>query len=251
MPWRKAITPYAIFVSELMLQQTPVSRVIPKYKSFITAFPNFRALAKAPLSAVLREWQGLGYNRRGAYAKRAAEIIVAEHGGRLPKTVAELVALPGIGPNTAGAMLAYAYDMPALFIETNIRRSFIYFFFPKRKRVSDAELLPLISAAATGQDPRTWHWALMDYGSMLGSRDRAKNPNRRSAHYAKQSKFEGSRRQVRGKVLKFLLGHKQAQTVSFIAKYLGTEQSVLLEVLDDLAAERLLKRVGQKYGLAK
>jgi A/G-specific adenine glycosylase len=202
-PWRQTKSAYRILVSEMMLQQTQVSRVVPKYKLFLKLFPSWRALASARTSEILSAWQGLGYNRRALYLKRCAEAVVKHYNGALPKTLDELVQLPGIGENTAGAILAYAYNTPSVFIETNIRRVFIHHFFHDKKNVGDNELLPIVARALDRKNPREWYWALMDYGSFLSST--VENPNRRSKHYNKQSKFQGSFRQLRGKILQLLM----------------------------------------------
>ncbi len=202
-------------VSEVMLQQTQVPRVIEKYKEFLEAFPNAQALARSNLGEVLKVWSGMGYNRRGKYLRDAAIEIVKKYKGKVPRDAVSLRALPGIGPYTASAVLIFAFNMPDTLIETNVRTAFIHGFFKPNKvihtnhkgptfvkKISDRELLPLIAQAAEGQDPRTWHWALMDYGSYL--KKVHKNPSRASAHYTKQSKFEGSLRQVRGAILREL-----------------------------------------------
>jgi A/G-specific adenine glycosylase len=183
-----------------MLQQTQSSRVIPKYKAFLEAFPNARALAESSVRDVLSLWQGLGYNRRALLLKRTAEAIVTKYKGRFPKTQDELVALPGIGPYTASALMAFAYNTPTVMIETNIRAVFIHFFFPKSKKVPDAKLLPLIEKYMDREKPREWYNALMDYGSMLKAT--VPNPSRKSKHHTKQSKFNGSMRQIRGAIIR-------------------------------------------------
>lgn len=213
LPWRQMITPYGILVSEVMLQQTQVSRVLQKYEAWLEVFPDFADLADATGPAVLAQWQGLGYNRRGLWLREAARRIRHEHGGRLPDDPAVLVTLPGIGPNTAASIAAFAYDMPVVFIETNIRRVFIHEFFPDTPEgnlVTDAQLRPLIEAALDREHPREWYWALMDYGAYLAKQ--VPNPNRRSRHYARQSVFEGSARQVRGEVLRRLLTGPKTET---------------------------------------
>ena len=121
MPWRDDTRPYYVLVSELMLQQTQVDRVIPKFDAFITRFPDEAALAAASLADVLTLWSGLGYNRRAKYLHDAAKMIMAEFSGIFPTTYDELVKLPGVGPNTAGAIMTYAYNQPVVFIETNVR----------------------------------------------------------------------------------------------------------------------------------
>ncbi len=207
LPWRKTRDPYRILVSEVMLQQTQVERIVPKYKAFLERFPNIVSLSEAPLADVLVLWSGLGYNRRALYLQRAAKAVVSEYGGKFPKDAETLETLPGIGPYTARAVATFSHDAPYIFIETNIRRVFIHAFFPRSQKVPDAKLLPLIEAAmpkkesptsATGS--REWYWALMDYGSHL--KTTVKNPNRRSAQYAKQSAFKGSVRELRGAFLK-------------------------------------------------
>ncbi len=187
-----------------MLQQTQVPRVIEKYKEFLTAFPTVEALARSNLADVLKVWSGMGYNRRGKYLRDAAIEIVEEYGGKVPRDVVSLWSLPGVGPYTASAVLVFAFNLPDMLIETNIRAAYIHRFFSCRTSdvLHDKELLPIIERAAVGQDPRTWHWALMDYGSYL--KRTVPNPSRASAHHVKQSKFEGSLRQVRGAILREL-----------------------------------------------
>ena len=205
LPWRKTTDPYKIMVSEVMLQQTQVPRVIEKYKEFLDAFPNVETLARSNLANVLKIWSGMGYNRRGKYLHDTAIEVVKNYKGEIPRDVVALRALPGIGPYSASAILMFAFNIPDILIETNVRAAFIHSFFKRRTYevlISDKQLLPLIADAAEGQDPRTWHWALMDYGSHL--KKLHKNPSRASAHYTKQSKFEGSLRQVRGAILREL-----------------------------------------------
>lgn len=204
MPWRDTINPYRIVVSEIMLQQTQVERVMKKYSLFIKAFPSFRALKKVSLARVLAAWQGLGYNRRALALKKIADAVVICHKGILPRDPAILQHMPGIGQSTAGAVAAFAFNKPSVFIETNIRRVFLYFFFPKRQHVSDNDIMPLVEAALDRANPREWYFALMDYGAMLGTRKK-ENPNQKSAHYRTQPKFEGSRRQLRGALVRLLL----------------------------------------------
>lgn len=202
LPWRRTHNPYRILVSEVMLQQTQVERVVPKYTNFLKRFPSVRVLAKAPLSAVLKEWQGLGYNRRAKMLHDAARAIVFEHGGRFPNSYDELLKLPGIGPYTASAVRVFAFNKPEVLIETNVRSVFIHHFFPKKKKVADALLLPIISASLDIRKSREWYSALMDYGSFL--KQTAGNASRRSAHHVRQKPFKGSNREVRGAILKML-----------------------------------------------
>lgn len=203
LPWRKRVTPYRVLLSEIMLQQTQVERVIVKYKEFLAAFPNFATLAKAPLPKLLSLWSGLGYNRRALALKALALKVVEEHKGRLPSDRDQLLALPGIGNYTAGAVMAFAFNKPVVFMDTNIRRVYIHEFFQDQEGIHDDALLPLVERTMDSADPRTWYNALMDYGTLL--KQKHANPNRRSAHYTRQSPFENSNRQVRGKILKVLV----------------------------------------------
>lgn len=204
-PWRRTRNPYAILVSEIMLQQTQTSRVELKYGSFLEKFPTVHALAKAPMRNVLREWQGLGYNRRAIALKRLAEIVIAEHRGKIPKDPGSLAELPGLGPASGGAIAAFAYNVPSVFIETNIRRAYIHEWFPKRKTVADKEIIPLVGKTLDKKNPKEWYYALMDYGAMLGKTLGRENPNRRSTGYKVQASFAGSDRAARGMVVKNLL----------------------------------------------
>jgi A/G-specific adenine glycosylase len=185
-----------------MLQQTQVARVMEKYPLFLRRFLTVRSLAKAPLSAVLKEWSGLGYNRRAKFLKQVAEKIVTQHDGRVPNSFDALIALPGVGESTAGGILAFAYDTPVVFIETNIRRVFLHHFFHNKRNVPDSKIFPLVEKTLARKNPREWYYALFDYGTHLAAT--IPNPNVRSRHYAKQSKFEGSFREARGLILKSL-----------------------------------------------
>ena len=204
LPWRATTDPYHILVSEIMLQQTQVERVALKYEPFLNAFPDVWSLARAPLRDIMAAWQGLGYNRRALALQRIARRLVAEFDGRLPDSVDTLRTFPGIGEATAGALAAFAFNQPVVFIETNIRRVFLHCFFPGQSGVRDREILPLVDQTLDRLQPRPWYYALMDYGSML--KRAAPNPNRRSAHHQRQAPFADSDRQIRGLILKALLG---------------------------------------------
>jgi len=247
MPWRETRDPYRILVSEIMLQQTQVDRVRAIYASFLGAFPDVAALASAPLERVIAAWQGLGYNRRAVALHRCACIIEREHRGSIPDDTAALDALPGIGAATAAAIRAFAFDAPVVFIETNIRRVFIHEFFSGREAVADAELLPLIAAALDRGSPREWYYALMDYGSALARR--VPNPNRRSRSYTRQSRFEGSDRQLRGAILRALVG-ATALTASVIARAAGGERVRVLRLLGDLEREGFVQRAARRFAIA-
>lgn len=238
MAWRETLDPYCIYVSEVMLQQTQVERVKIKYPEFIKAFPDFPSLARAPLGEILRVWQGMGYNRRAKLMKAAAERIVSEFAGNIPRDVADLRTLPGLGPATAGSVAAFAYNTPVVFIETNIRRVFIHFFFREREDVADSEILPLVERSLDREHPREWYYALMDYGAML--KQEVNNPNLRSRAYKRQSSFEGSSRQVRGKILRLILdvGPTDRKTIS---RRIDDDKGRAEMIIGELIAEGFLE----------
>ena len=255
LPWRPPSlklrkdkhVPYKILVSEFMLQQTQVERVIPKYQAFLKKFPNFKSLDRAPLMEVLAQWQGLGYNRRALMLKKLAGRVVAEYKGKLPADPELLDELPGIGKGTAGAIAAFAFQIPVPFIETNIRRAYLHSFFSKRKDVPDADVLDLIEQTLDAKNPREWYYALMDYGAMLGCQEK-ENPNRRSRHYAKQSRFEGSDRQLRGKIIRLILEHNSL-SCQRLTKFLATSQERTEFILKQLVKEGFLNRIGSRIVL--
>jgi A/G-specific adenine glycosylase len=244
LPWRKTRDPYRILVSEIMLQQTQVHRVIDKYKSFLKRFPTARALARAPLSAVLKEWSGLGYNRRGKYLHDAVKVVVSEYTGDFRRATAEK--LPGVGPYTKAAVRTFAFNEPHMMIETNVRAAFIHYFFPGGTNVHDRDIVPLIESAGAGQDPREWYWALMDFGSHL--KKLHVNPTRRSAHYAMQSKFAGSLRQVRGAIIKML--HEGAHGDLAIAQKLEFEERFIRQALAGLKRDGLVTSAKGSWQIA-
>jgi A/G-specific adenine glycosylase len=201
-PWRQTKDPYRILLSEMMLQQTQTERVLPKYHEFLESFPTLHELADASLTDVLYLWKGLGYNRRALALKQIAMTVCSEYGGRLPETQQELLELPMVGPATSAALMAFAYGKPALYLETNIRRVYLYFFFHDLQKVRDKEIYRLLECSLDADDPRSWYYALMDYGVFL--RKTIVNPNKRSAHYTKQGEFKNSNRQIRGLLLTLL-----------------------------------------------
>jgi A/G-specific adenine glycosylase len=231
--WRKTADPYRILVSEMMLQQTQVERVIPKYTQFLETFPTVQDLSKAQLKTVLSSWQGLGYNRRAKLLHACAQTVCAEYGGVFPRAHHALVALPGIGPYTASAVVAFAYNEPAILIETNVRSVYLHHFFKDNTEVSDAEILKLIKRTLPETDYRTWYWALMDYGSFI--KKTYGNPNTRSAHYVKQSTFKGSNRQMRGAIIRALI--EGPQTRASLHKLFPHDEDARL----DAQIERLIE----------
>jgi A/G-specific adenine glycosylase len=246
-PWRKTRNPYYILVSEVMLQQTQVDRVTEKYQQFIKVFPDVPTLARAPLKTILKVWQGLGYNRRALALKKIAHIVAQQYNNKIPRALDELVALPGIGQATASEILAFAFNQPTVFIETNIRSVFIHFFFPDREDVSDDEILPLVEKTLDRSDPRKWYYALMDYGVTL--KKRYTNPSRKSAHYNKQSPFNGSNRQVRGKIVRFLT-EKSSSSARELSRQLNLPLDKVRSNLITLEQEGFIRRSGQRLTIA-
>jgi A/G-specific adenine glycosylase len=241
--WRRTADPYLILVSEIMLQQTQVGRVTQKYPAFIAAFPDFPSLAGAPLPDVLEVWQGMGYNRRALSLQKCAQRVVEEHDGMLPQDPDILATFPGIGRATAASICAFAFNMPVVFIETNIRRVFIHFFFADLERVDDTEILPVARQALWGQNPRTWYNALMDLGTDL--KKTIPNPNRRSSQYTKQSAFEGSDREIRGKIIKTLL-KSPGQEIEDLIRNTGGDRARLLRIIRILEKEGFLIKTGNR-----
>lgn len=252
LPWREDTSPHSVVVSEIMLQQTQVSRVLTKYTEFMSALPDWQALAHAPQAEVIGLWQGLGYNRRALWLKKIAEQVASEYGGELPQDPVELRKLPGIGPNTAGSIAAFAFNTPVVFIETNIRRVFIHHCFADSEVVSDKELAPLLERALEDNHgkAREWYWALMDYGSFLATQQ-IPNPNKRSKHYTKQSKFAGSDRQIRGEILRLLLASDKTKLALHEALVPYEQDGKRVErILQGLMGEGFVKLQKDHYKLA-
>jgi A/G-specific adenine glycosylase len=244
LPWRETRDPYKILLSELMLQQTQVGRVMEKYDQFLRRFPDIESVARAPLRAILEQWQGLGYNRRALALKELAGIVVDRHGAKVPSDIEVLKNLPGVGAATAGAVCAFAFNRPSVFIETNIRSVFIHHFFRNRKTVTDREIIPLIAQTLDEKKPREWYYALMDYGVAL--KEQHTNPSRRSAHYTRQSPFEGSLRQVRGNILKALVA-QPGLTETTLVRECTRERQVVSEVIEQLRAEGFIIKKGSRF----
>lgn len=248
LPWRNTADPYHILISEIMLQQTQIERVLKKYPLFIKKFPDFSTLAQAPLRSVYTVWQGMGYNRRAVALKNIARIIMdAPYNGRLPSDTAELIRLPFVGQSTAGAVAAFAFGKPVVFIETNIRRVFIYFFFRETENVSDREIVLLIEKTCDRKNPRNWYYALMDYGSALGRL--TENPNRKSTGYSKQGPFQGSNRQIRGRILTLLV-EPTGMSLNEMSEKLKVPSERIDENIDQLQKEGLVKKQRNKYRMA-
>jgi A/G-specific adenine glycosylase len=241
LPWRQTTDPYKIMVSEFMLQQTQVSRVIPKYHAFLEKFPTMYDLAKAPLSDVLILWQGLGYNRRAKFLQQAAQAIVKNHNGVVPSDPAVLEELPGFGPYAANAVAAFAYNKPVIVIDANVRRVFNYVFGLKAEQIAAA-----VAQALPKEQPRDFYNALMDIGSAYyKTTSDDKYPFKEYCfHYnkkpipsikkIKQSKFHGSNRWYRGQILQMLsqgriVSEQSLEKLEFSDKYLAAKEQLLHE----------------------
>jgi A/G-specific adenine glycosylase len=241
-PWRETRNPYHILVSEVMLQQTQTDRVVAKYQLFLDRFPSFAALAAASPRDVLAVWKGLGYNRRAVSLHHTAREVTARYGGALPCSAKELKTLPGIGNATAGAIVAFAFNKPSVFIETNIRRVYLHVFFADRVGVTDRSILPLVDETLDRSNPRRWYYALMDYGVHLKKLET--NPNRRSAHYHRQAPFEGSDRQVRGLVIAALIEHVEI-SLSQLARLIDRDATRVQRIVAQMETEGLLECNGR------
>ncbi|MDR2020600.1 MAG: A/G-specific adenine glycosylase [Treponema sp.] len=243
-PWRQRPSPWGVLVSEFMLQQTQTGRVVSYWERWLKRWPAPADLAAASLEETLREWSGLGYNRRGKNLKECARIITEEYGGAVPRTPERLLPLPGIGAYTAGAVACFAYNYPSVFIETNIRTAVIHFFFQDAGEVADAELFPVLEASLDRRNPRKWYWALMDYGAAL--KKLIPDPSRKSAHYARQSRFEGSFRQLRGALVRSLVSQGPAAAEELVRRT-GAEPERLYKALDALKKDSIVAEKGGLY----
>jgi A/G-specific adenine glycosylase len=248
MPWRADTSPYYIFISEIMLQQTQVDRVIPKFNAFVQRFASFEALARASLTDVFAVWQGLGYNRRAKWLRESAGIICRIYNGRLPETIEELQTLPGIGYNTAAAICAYAFNKPVVYIETNIRTVIIHHFFKDAVDVSDADISVIAARALDKKNPRQWCWALMDYGTML--KKEFKNPSRKSASYKKQSLFKGSKRKLRGMIMKSVSQNESLSVKTLYRQIDSYSHEEIRTQLQQLVSEHMLKEEKGSYRIS-
>lgn len=246
MPWREDTRPYYVLVSELMLQQTQVDRVIPKFLAFIERFPDEATLAQASLAEVVALWNGLGYNRRAKYLHDSAKMIIVEYDGTFPDAYEQLIRLPGVGPNTAGAILAYAFNQPVVFIETNVRTVYFEHFFADHDSVSDAELREAVAVTLDHEHPREFYQAMMDYGTWLKRQGAGRLS--KSKHYKKQSPLKGSVREVRGQVVRYLSSADMTLD-DLKVRFVGDERLAL--ALSGLIRDGLVTQTGQQLHLTK
>ena len=253
LPWRNVDDPYAVLVSEVMLQQTQVARVEKYWSRWMALFPTVDALAAADTATVLEMWQGLGYNRRALALKRACETCSAEMAGVLPRTAGELVQLPGVGPATAAGVIAFAYDEPSVYIETNVRSVFLHELFPDADMVTDKQLAPYVADTCPAEGARAWYYALLDYGAHL--KTQVTNPSRRSKHHVRQSKFEGSRREKRSFLLKQVLAASDGVGIEELYARLddyersaergGADRELFESIVAELVSEGFFRQEGE------
>jgi A/G-specific adenine glycosylase len=246
LPWRQTRDPYNVLVSELMLQQTQVTRVIPKYVTFIKKYPTVTKLADASLGDVLRLWQGLGYNRRAKFLLECAKEIKTKHKGTFPTTYAELLKLPGVGPYTASAICAFAYNQTVALLETNVRQVYIHHFFKTKAEVTDAEILEKVHRTLPAGQSRLWYAAVMDYGTHLKSM--YGNNTQVIRGHTKQTQFKGSTREVRGAILR-VLAKQPCSTAQLRAALLLYDITKIKPQLDTLTAEQLVIKKKGLYQL--
>ncbi|OGY48070.1 MAG: hypothetical protein A2840_01890 [Candidatus Buchananbacteria bacterium RIFCSPHIGHO2_01_FULL_47_11b] len=243
-PWRTNPTGYRVLVAEIMLQQTQADRVTPKFNQFISQFPTIKKLARANRRAILKAWQGLGYNRRAVMLHQLAQTVVDTYRGRLPRADEQLRALPGVGPYTASAIRVFAFNLDAVLIETNIRSVYIDYFFPRAKKVDDKKILPLITETRDRRNPRRWYSALMDYGAHL--KQTKDNPSRRSRSHVTQKPFANSNRQTRGRIVAALTKSEKLTLAELIKKVVQPKNRVT-KALRQLIDEGLIVTNGHYY----
>ncbi|MDA1197292.1 MAG: Fe-S cluster assembly protein HesB [Nanoarchaeota archaeon] len=233
LPWRHTTNPYEILVSEIMLQQTQVDRVIPYYERFLKKYPDFKALSKAKKPTLLQLWQGLGYNIRILRLQRLAQEVTTNNNAKLPDTEEELLKLPGIGPYTAHAVLAFAHNKPVPVMDTNIRRVLIH-ELKLKESISDEEIKKIALKIIPKNKSCIWHNALMDYGAMEKT---ARKTGIESL--SKQSKFEGSDRQIRGIIVRKLLKEK---SISLTTLQEELKRENLTQILEKMIRDNVIKK---------
>ncbi len=245
LPWRRTTDPYAILVSEIMLQQTQVSRVVPRFEDWLVAYPDLEALAAAPLAEVLRRWSGLGYNNRAVRLQRCAQAVVDAGGGRaaLPDELDALLALPGVGPYTARAVLVFARNADLAAVDANVRRVLLH-ELDLPADLSAGEVQIVADAALPVGRSRDWHNALMDYGALVLTARRSG-----IASLGRQGAFEGSRRQLRARLLRTLLEGGPLD-LRAAAGRLDLAPAAVADLADLLARDGLIVRRDDEIAIA-
>ncbi|NBK22887.1 MAG: DNA repair protein [Spirochaetia bacterium] len=245
--WRRTSDPYQVLVSEVMLQQTQTGRVVPKYESFLSQWPDFPSLAEASTESLLSVWKGLGYNRRALNLRKSARMTEAWD-WTIPNDKVLIESLPGVGKATSAAIRSFCFGQKSVYLETNIRRVLLSTFYPEVEEVKDKDLeLLLYELSLINEDMKSWYYALMDYGVLLKAL--FPNANRRSAHYTKQKKFENSNRQIRGQLIHLLTdtGSKELSVIYDLLPYFEDER--ILNSLEQLTKEGFVQEKEGVYGL--
>jgi len=261
LPWRDTRDPWLVLVSEVMLQQTGVHRVLPKWRAFVDVFPRPDDCARAPLGDVLRLWQGLGYPRRARNLHEAARSIVIDHAGVVPSSLDDLLDLPGVGPYTARAVLAFAFEVDTAVVDTNIARVLAR-FHGRTLKAREAQLLA--DAWVPVGEAWLWNQALMDLGATVcrnrptcdecpfarrcAWRGRGVDPSVGSAGVSvAQPRFEGSDRQARGRLLRVL--SQAPVSVEVVATAMNRSDEVAQRLVHDLLRDGLIVRDGDDLRL--
>ena len=266
LPWRDTRDPWQVLVSEVMLQQTGVNRVLPKWEAFVEAFPTPSHCARTPLGDVLRLWQGLGYPRRARNLHEAAKRIVDDHGGVVPATLDDLLSLPGVGPYTARAILAFAHEIDAAVVDTNIARVLARFH---GRKLAAREAQTMADQWVPSGEAWLWNQALMDLGATVcrprpscdecplsrsaaplvcSWRGTGDDPSVGSAGVSvAQPRFEGSDRQARGRLMK-ALGEFPVSVIA-VPSVMDRSVDVANRLVGDLLRDGLIVRDGDELRL--
>ena len=241
LPWRHTRDPYRILISEVMLQQTQVSRVLARYAEFIEAFPTITDLAQASAAEVLRMWKGMGYNRRALYLKKTAVAITSEYKGKFPKDEALLTKLPGLGTYTARALLVFAFEQDVAMVDTNIRQIITHYFYkglPQKEKIIQETADLLLPHGKSWQ----WHQALMDFGALaLQSRAKSRESKKKSVPFRDSNRF------YRGKIIDALRDKERKETeliTDFMNRY-DKPKDFLINIIDGLIKDGLVSRRGK------
>jgi A/G-specific adenine glycosylase len=239
LPWRKTTDPYHILVSEFMLQQTQVSRVVEYYNKWMESWPTVNNLASEEYKNVLQSWMGLGYNRRAMYLHNTAKIIVKDFDSDVLNAVNHYENLPGIGLYTSKAIQIFAANADIATVDTNIRRILIS-EFDLNENISENDLFSLAQLCLPHGKSRDWHNALMDYGAMyLTSRKSGIKPK------TQQSRFKGSDRQIRGQILRLLL--KEDHSFYELHHQIQVNDTRLTGILDKMIHEKTISKTNEKF----